>query len=101
MTIGVFAGTVRVRPNATVWGSAGTGCRRVRSSASMTSGARLVTRWTRALTIAQNTLHASSRSANEAYSSRRLVSLGTRSALATFTDDSLPPFDAGSTGTHV
>lgn len=42
-----------------------------------------------------------SSAANEAYSSRRFVSLGTRSALAIFTDNSTPPIDAGSAGWHV
>jgi hypothetical protein len=63
--------------------------------------ARRVTRCARVLTFSQNSTHAASSSANEPYASRRLVSLGTRSALLIFTDDSVPPLDAGSAGTQV
>ena len=97
----MFTPTVRVTPNDTVCGAAGSGWRRARSSTSMSIGARRVTRCTRALTVSQNTSHAASSSANEAYSSRRLVSLGTRSALASFTVDSDPPLLAGSAGSQV
>ena len=75
-TIGVFAGTVRVTPNATVCGVAGIGCSRARSSASISAGARRVTRCTRALTCSQNASHAASSSAKPSYSGSRLVSLG-------------------------
>jgi hypothetical protein len=64
-TIGIEAGTVLVRPNATVCGCAGTGCNRACSSASISLGARRVTRWTRLLTSSQNASHAASSSANE------------------------------------
>ena len=97
----MFTPTVRVTPNDTVCGAAGSGCSRARSSTSMSIGARRVTRCTRALTVSQNSAHAASSSANEAYSSRRLVSLGTRSALASFTVDSDPPLLAGSAGSQV
>ncbi len=53
------------------------------------------------MTLPQNSSHAASSSAKLAYSSSRLVSLGTRSALLIFTDDSVPPLDAGSAGTQV
>ena len=97
----MFAGTTRVVPNATVCGTAGTGCSRARSSASISTGGRFVVRWARVLTFSQNASHAASSSAKLPYSSRRLVSLGTRSALLIFTDDSVPPLDAGSAGTQV
>lgn len=42
VTSGVFAGTCRVVPNATVCGVIATGCRRARSSASISTGGRLV-----------------------------------------------------------
>lgn len=100
-TIGMLAGTVRVTPKATACGTAGIGCNRARSSASISSGARRVTRCSRALTWTQNASHAASSSPNEVYDSSRLVSLGTRSALAIFTLDSEPPFEAGSAGTQV
>ena len=100
-TIGVFAATVRVTPNATVCGTAGSGCSRACSSASISTGARRVTRCTRPLTCPQNTSHAASRSANEAYSPSRFASFGTRSALASFTVDSEPPLLAGSAGSQV
>ena len=97
----MLAGTTLVTPNATVCGAAGSGCSRARSCSSISSGARRVTRWTRALTWSQNASHAASSSANEPYCCSRLVSLGTRSALAIFTLDSDPPLDAGSAGTQV
>ncbi len=97
----MLAGTTLVTPNATVCAAVGIGCNRACSSASISTGARRVTRWTRTLTCAQNCSQAASRSAKQVYSSRRFVSFGTRSALAIFTDDSDPPLDAGSAGTQV
>ncbi len=47
----VFTPTVRVTPNDTVRGAAGSGCSRARCSTSMSIGARRVTRCTRALTV--------------------------------------------------
>ena len=67
----------------------------------MTDGLRLVARCSRLLTSSMNASHAASISANESYSARRLVSLGTMSALASFTEDSAPPLDAGSAGWQV
>ncbi len=93
--------TVRVTPNAIVCAVAGTGCSRSASSASISTGTRRVTRWTRELTCPQNCSHAASSCANEPYCGNRLVSFGTRSALAIFTDDSDPPLLAGSAGTQV
>lgn len=98
VTIGVFAGTVRDSPKATVCAVSGTRCSRSRSSSSITSGLRLVTRCSRPLTSIMNASQAASSSANDAYSARRFVSVGTMSAFASFTDDSTPPFDAGSAG---
>jgi len=92
---------LRVTPSAAVNGTAGTGCSRVRSSASISAGARRVMRCGRALTWAQNASQAASSSAKLAYSPSRFASVGTRSAFAIFTVDSDPPFDAGSYGTHV
>jgi hypothetical protein len=100
-TIGVLSGTVRVTPNATVCGASGSRCNRARSSASISTAARRVTRCTRALTCSQNASHARSNSANEAYSSSRFASVGTRSAFAIFTVLSLPPLLAGSAGSQV
>ncbi len=51
--------------------------------------------------MAMNPAQAASSSANEAYWSRRLVSFGTRSALASFTAFSTPPLAAGSAGWQV
>ena len=65
------------------------------------TGGRFVTRWGRVLTFSQNSTQAASSSAKLAYWPRRLVSFGTRSALLIFTDDSVPPLDAGSAGTQV
>lgn len=48
-----------------------------------------------------NASQASNNSAHDEYSSRRFVSVGTRSALAIRTVASDPPFDSGSAGTHV
>ena len=95
------ASTLRVTPSAAVNGAAGTGCSRARSSASISAGARRVTRCGRALTWSQNAAQAASSSAKLAYSGSRFASVGTRSALAIFTVDSDPPLDAGSYGTHV
>jgi hypothetical protein len=53
------------------------------------------------LTCAQNNSHAASNSAKLAYCSRRLASVGTRSAFAIFTVFSLPPLLAGSAGSQV
>ncbi len=100
-TIGVLPGTTLLTPNATVCGDAGIGCSAARSCASISAGARRVTRCVRALTCSQNASHAASSCAKLSYAGRRLVSLGTRSALAIFTLDSDPPLDAGSAGTHV
>ncbi len=66
VTIGVFAATVRVTPNATVCGATGSGCNRARSSASMSAGTRRVTRCTRMFTVSQNAWQAASSSANDA-----------------------------------
>ena len=49
----------------------------------------------------QNEAQAASNAANEEYSPSRFACVGTRSALASFTVDSLPPLLAGSAGTHV
>jgi hypothetical protein len=57
--IGVFAGTVRATPNAAVYGCSGSGCSRPRTSASISAGARRVTRCGRVLTCSQNTAQAS------------------------------------------
>jgi hypothetical protein len=48
-----------------------------------------------------NASHAASSCANDEYSGRRFVARGTRSALATLTDDSEPPLVAGSAGWQV
>jgi hypothetical protein len=101
LTIGVFEPTRRASPNTTVCGSSGTRCSRSRSSASISTGTRRVTRCTRWFTSAMNCSHACSSSGNDPYWSRRFVSVGTRSALATFTDASTPPFEAGSAGWQV
>jgi hypothetical protein len=77
-------------------GAAGTGCSRARSSASISAGARRVIRCCRALTCPQNTSQAASSAAKLPYSPSRFASVGTRSALASFTVDSDPPLDAGS-----
>lgn len=45
-----------------------------------------------------NAWQAASSSANVAYSGSKFVSFGTMSAVASFTDDSTPPLDAGSAG---
>ena len=55
--------TRRVTPSAAVNGAAGTGCSRARSSASISAGARRVTRCGRALTCPQNASQAASSSA--------------------------------------
>ncbi len=62
VTIGVFAGTTLVVPNATVCGTAGTGCSRARSCASISTGGRFVTRCARVLTFSQNATQAASSS---------------------------------------
>jgi hypothetical protein len=62
-TMAVVDPTVRVTPNATVYGVGGSGCRRDASSASISAGARLVTRCGRALMCSQNASQASSRPA--------------------------------------
>lgn len=80
---------------------AGIRCNALVSSASMWSGRRRVTRCSREFTMAMNPAQAASSSANEAYWSRRLVSFGTRSALASFTAFSTPPLAAGSAGWQV
>jgi hypothetical protein len=91
--IGVVCPTVRVWPNASVNGWAGSGCRRARSSPSASVGARRVTRCGRALTCSQNPAHACSNAPRLAYSASRFASVGTRSALAIRTAASLPPLD--------
>jgi hypothetical protein len=63
--------------------------------------ARRVIRCGRALAYSQNPTQAASSPAKLAYSSSRFAPVGTRSAFATFTVDSDPPFDAGSYRTHV
>ena len=98
VTMGVFGGTVRANPKETVWASSGTRCRRKDSSVSIAAGLRLVARCSRALMWVMNSSHAASNSAKELYASRRFVSLGTMSALATFTAFSTPPLEAGSAG---
>nr|WP_244292799.1 hypothetical protein [[Micrococcus luteus] ATCC 49442] len=47
VTIGVFSGTLRARPNATVWAVSGIRCNRGASSTSMAAGLRRVTRCSR------------------------------------------------------
>jgi NAD(P)-dependent dehydrogenase (short-subunit alcohol dehydrogenase family) len=71
------------------------------SSASMSAGTRRVTRCARVLTCPQNSAHAASSPANEAYSPSRFTSFGTRPAFASFTVLPLPPSEAGSAGSHV
>jgi hypothetical protein len=97
----VFTATDLVSPNVIVCGVAGTGCRRGRSCASMSAGTRFALRCTRWLTRAMNAAHAASRSAKQAYSSARLVSVGTMSAFASLTVFSTPPLDAGSRTSQV
>ena len=97
----MVAATTRVVPKDTVCGWAGSGCNRACSSASIATGGRRVTRCVRAFTISPNASQAASSSAKQEYSSSRFVSLGTKSALASFTVDSDPPFEAGSAGSHV
>ena len=58
-------------------------------------------RWIRPLTVDMNAVHAACRSAKQAYSSARLVSVGTMSAFASFTVFSTPPLLAGSRTSHV
>jgi hypothetical protein len=91
-----IASTRRVTPSAAVNGAAGTGCSRARSSASISAGARRVIRCGRAPSCPQNTSQAASSAAKLPYSPSRFASVGTRSALASFTVDSDPPLDAGS-----
>ena len=100
-TIGVLPGTVRVTPNATVCGCAGTRCRRSPSSASMSTGARRVIRCTRVFTSLAERLTRRLQLGERLVRRSRLVSVGTRSALASFTVDSVPPLDAGSAGSQV
>jgi hypothetical protein len=93
--------TRRVVPNATVNGWPGSGCSRVRSSASASTGARRVSRCARVLTCSQNSRHAVSSWENVRYSCSRFAAVGTRSAFAIRTVASDPPLDCGSAGTHV
>lgn len=93
--------TRRVVPNATVNGCLGSGCSRWRSSASISAGVRRVARCTRALTSSQKARQAASSTAKLRYSSSRLTSLGTRSALAMRTVASEPPLVSGSAGRQV
>ena len=71
-------------------------CKRDRSSASASAGIRRVTAWMRRLKVSMAAPQATSSSAKLAYSSSRLASVGTRSALAILTVDSEPPLDSGS-----
>ena len=88
-------------PNAAVNGVSGRRCSRACSSASISTGARRVTRCGRALISRVNTAQAASNSAKLPYSPRRFASVGTRSAFATRTVASDPPLEAGSAGMHV
>ena len=63
---------LRVTPSAAVNGAAGTGCRRGSSSASISAGARRVTRCGRALTCSQNAAQAASRAAKLPYSAEQV-----------------------------
>ena len=58
--------TLRVSPKQTVCATAGNGCSRARSSASITAGGRRVTRCSRMLTRSQNSWQACSSSAKPA-----------------------------------
>lgn len=60
-----------------------------------------MTRFTRVFTCLHKEARAAFSSANEANCSSRLVCVGTRSALASFTVDSVPPLLAGSAGAQV
>ena len=102
VTIGVFAGTDagqperdRVRP------SRGSGAAGPAPRPSISTGARRVTRCTRALTWSR-TPHRPPPARRTSRTRRsRFVSVGTRSALAIFTVDSDPPLEAGSAGSQV
>jgi len=65
-----------------------------RSSLSMSTGARLISRCTRAFTFSLNTAHVCTSSVKLAYCSSRFALVGTRSRLATLTVASDPPFDS-------
>ncbi len=93
--------TIRVVPSAAVCGTSGTGCSRARSISRRSAGTAHVSRCTRPFTTAQNPSHARASSAKLPYASSRFASAGTRSALATRTVASDPPFDSGSYGTQV
>lgn len=93
--------TRRVVPKVTVKGSLGSGCSRCCSSSRASAGLWRLARWTRLLTVSQNSRQAASSWPIVLYWGSRFAEVGTRSAFAMRTVASLPPFVSGSAGRQV